>query len=887
MFTLEFKRSNNMFARIIELKLFSKLSSAEPSYPKTSRGSRTKADGSDVVRQKSTLRCWAKATSMIVMSFGLACLMSCALTPPALTEPHGADGLQITSNSLPVGALHQSYAASVSIAGGFPPYTWTLLNGELPPGLSLNASSGAIGGDPSEAGSFSFRTQITDAHADSVTGGLSINISTELLPAISTISPSSGTSQGGTRVTIHGSNFQTGASVRFGALPATVLSIDSGEEIQVTTPAAPAGSVSVAVQNPDGGVGNDANSFVFDAAVKSSGPGLPAAPQTFIDTSYPDTTGYTVTSVAPGSLQTALQNASCSPNGTILELPAGSVDNQSITLPNKTCASGQWIIVTTAGVTLPPQGTRLDPSAFAGQIARITDSVSGGSTIQTQPNSGVNHYRLVGLEIEQTAPIVYMVVDIGANASSADQLPSNIIIDRCYVHGKASNNVQRDILLNGSNLAVVDSYISEGHWVGADAQAVGSWNGSGPLKITNNFLEGSGENILIGGAVALSNLIPSDIEVRSNYFYKPVAWRTTDPSYAGIPWTVKNLFELKNAQRVIVDGNVMEYNWTMAQTGTAILFTPRAEYGNMPWDVVQDVTFTHNIVRHAAGAFNMLGIDNNDKTTINVVRLHRVLVRDNLLLDISKANWVGFGALFQFSSAPDSITIDHNTGFSDDFIGAASGNPLINFFFTNNIVQHGQVGFIGSGTAEGNGTLARYAPSAVFLSNAMVGANPKLYPPGNVFPASIPAVQFVNFGGMNASDYALCTGKLVPAPSCASAGPVSAGQASACQNNTNCGADISALGAATAGVAVLPASVVSINSLSPNAMVCNGINSLVIDGSNLSLQGVEVMVNGKLVSPSMVSAQSLTITPPAAVGITVPVVVDDFGLPVTKSLVCQ
>jgi hypothetical protein len=149
MFTLEFKRSNNMFARIIELKLFSKLSSAEPSYPKTSRGSRTKADGSDVVRQKSTLRCWAKATSMIVMSFGLACLMSCALTPPALTEPHGADGLQITSNSLPVGALHQNYAASVSIAGGFPPYTWTLLNGELPPGLSLNASSGAIGGDRS------------------------------------------------------------------------------------------------------------------------------------------------------------------------------------------------------------------------------------------------------------------------------------------------------------------------------------------------------------------------------------------------------------------------------------------------------------------------------------------------------------------------------------------------------------------------------------------------------------------------------------------------------------------------------------------------------------------------------------------------------------------
>jgi hypothetical protein len=499
----------------------------------------------------------------------------------------------------------------------------------------------------------------------------------------------------------------------------------------------------------------------------------------------------------------------------------------------------------------------------------------------------VNHYRLVGLEIEQSAPIVYMVVDIGSHASSADQLPSNIIIDRCYVHGKASNNVQRDILLNGSSLAVVDSYISEGHWVGADAQAVGTWNGSGPLKITNNFLEGSGENMLIGGAVALPNLIPSDIEVRSNYFYKPLAWRTTDPSYAGIPWTVKNLFELKNAQRVIVDGNVMEDDWTMAQTGTAILLTPRAEYGNMPWAAVQDVSFTHNIVRHAAGAFNMLGIDNVDRTSVNVVRLHRVLVRDNLLLDISKANWVGFGVLFQFSSAPDSITIDHNTGFSDDFVAAASGNALSNFVFTNNIVQHGQMGFFGSGTGEGNPALARYAPSAVFSSNVIVGANPKLYPPGNVFPTSIPALQFVNFGSMNATDYALCTGKLAPAPSCASASPVSMGQASACQNNTNCGADISALGAATAGAAVLPASVVSINSLSPGAMVCNGINSLVVNGSNLNLQGVEVMVNGKLVAPSIVSGQSLTITPPAAAGVTVPVVVDDFGLPVTKSLVCQ
>ena len=43
--------------------------------------------------------------------------------------------------------------------------------------------------------------------------------------------------------------------------------------------------------------------------------------------------------------------------------------------------------------------------------------------------------------------------------------------------------------------------------------------------------------------------MPSDIEIRRNYVFKPLSWKVGDPTYAGKHWTVKNLLELKNAKR--------------------------------------------------------------------------------------------------------------------------------------------------------------------------------------------------------------------------------------------------------------------------------------------------------------------------------------------------
>ena len=113
--------------------------------------------------------------------------------------------------------------------------------------------------------------------------------------------------------------------------------------------------------------------------------------------------------------------------------------------------------------------------------------------------------------------------------------------------------------------------------MGQDSQAIAAWNSPGPFVIRNNYLEAAGENILFGGAdIMIAGVVPSDITVEDNVLTKNPAWR-------GTSWTVKNIFELKNARRVVVRRNLMLYNWGGSQTGFAVVFTPRNSSGRTPW----------------------------------------------------------------------------------------------------------------------------------------------------------------------------------------------------------------------------------------------------------------------------------------------------------------
>src|SRR5579864_3088865 len=77
------------------------------------------------------------------------------VTPPAT--------LAITSNSLPNGIAGQTYSASVGVFGGMTPYNFTIPVGTLPPGIQLNATTGAFSGSASNTGAYSFTVQVTDS----------------------------------------------------------------------------------------------------------------------------------------------------------------------------------------------------------------------------------------------------------------------------------------------------------------------------------------------------------------------------------------------------------------------------------------------------------------------------------------------------------------------------------------------------------------------------------------------------------------------------------------------------------------------------------------------------------------------------------------------------
>ena len=149
------------------------------------------------------------------------------------------------------------------------------------------------------------------------------------------------------------------------------------------------------------------------------------------------------------------------------------------------------------------------------------------------------------------------------------------------------------------------------------------------------------------------------------------------------------------------------------------------------------------------------------------------------------------------------------------------------------------------------------------------------------------AVGFANYNSGNGGDYRLCRGSGIPGAGCAGVSPYAAGQPKACQANTDCGADIAGLNAAVAGVAVFPVNAPTISSLSATSLVCNGVNALTINGANLNLPGTEVLISGKLIAPTTLTASTIIVVPPTATALTVPVTVDNFGLPVTKALTCQ
>jgi hypothetical protein len=515
---------------------------------------------------------------------------------------------------------------------------------------------------------------------------------------------------------------------------------------------------------------------------------FPAPPQTDeVITCFPDTTGYKVITVGPvdrdySDLQTAINEAEL---GTVLILDAGVSYYGGFQLPDK--GNGDdWIILMSSHMELLPSNEmRIDPFASTSDLnflqvrdampKLITNNLSGIPTIRTQAYA--HHYRFVGLEITADLNVInsYGLINLGDGASSQNTLavvPHHFVIDRCYIHGHTNATIMKyGIRLDCANAAIIDSYLADFHSIGFDAQAISGINGPGPFKILNNYLEASGENILIGGGVpAIPGLVPSDIEIRQNYFYKPFLWRVGHPEYAGKHWTIKNLFELKTGKRVLLDGNILENCWAdlpTGQSGYAILLTVRTENGASPQADVSDIMISNNIVKHVAAGISLSGSDDGEG-----LRSSRIKISNNLFEDINgpvygdqNVDGPNDGTFLKIGK-PKDVWIDHNTILQSGPVTWAY-DVTNNFIYTNNLAQSfisagGYQGIYGPGQTQGNNTIARYFPditdaSLHFDKNVFIAGNPVNYTNYNTlslnyFPADIQAAGFFDFDAGN-TDY--------------------------------------------------------------------------------------------------------------------------------------
>jgi hypothetical protein len=653
--------------------------------------------------------------------------------------------LAITTSGLSAAIANTSYNASLSATGGTPPYHWTISAGALAPGIALTATTGALVGTAGTLGAYAFTAKVTDAASHSATHNFTLNVSSATVPQVA-------------------GNFDGPAE-----LPRVYLNTTLAN-----TPA-PGAAISVS---------------------------------------------------AGGDLQAALDSASC---GDTIELQAGATFTNSglLTFPAKTCDSQHWIIVRTStpDASLPVEGTRMTP-CYAGVaslpgrpafsctqaehlLATINFSGTGSGPITF--GNGANFYRLIGLEITRT-PGNGKPVTALAGPEVAGSM-NWIVIDRCYIHGAPTDETRRGVEMSGgTNIAVQDSYLSDFHCsvrgTCTDSQAVSGGDGtlpSGPYRIVDNFLEAAGENIIFGGGAATQT--PADIEIRKNHFFKPMFWMAGQPGFTAPAFIVKNHFELKNAQRVLFDSNVLENTWGgYSQFGYSVLLTPRNQNvvggANVcPVCQVTDVTIRFVTISHVGGALAIA----NALTLPNGLPLHgeRYSIHDVIADDIDGVKYAGYGTFAQVSTIAvpvlQSVTINHVTAFPvrELFnVGAPTPVKMPGFVFTNSIVTAGEYPVWSTGGA-GNcanfdlplSTMQQCFSGFSFASNAILAAPAEYpsskWPAGNSFYSTPEAMNFVNYNNGSGGDYHLLPSS--PAKNAASDGK-------------DLGADVDAVVAAINGV---------------------------------------------------------------------------------------
>ena len=282
-----------------------------------------------------------------------------------------------------------SYSDQLTVTGGTSPFTWSVSAGSLPPGVTLNASTGLLSGTPTTAGTYSFTVKVTDSSSQSNTEAVTLTVIPG--PSLSFPSPPSGWTNTVYRDTLTESG-GTGPftwSVSSGSLPAGI-SLSAAGNLTGTPTATGTSSFTVKVTDANGQSATQATGITVSAGVSTTFSAPPAAD---VGGAYSDTltaTGGTAPytwSVNAGTLPPGL---SLSSGGVLAGTPAtaGSYPfTVNVIDANNGIATASITLVVSSGLALSftaPPNTDVgigysDTLTATGGTGPYTWSVSAGS----------------------------------------------------------------------------------------------------------------------------------------------------------------------------------------------------------------------------------------------------------------------------------------------------------------------------------------------------------------------------------------------------------------------------------------------------------------------------------------------------------------------------
>jgi pimeloyl-ACP methyl ester carboxylesterase len=308
-------------------------------------------------------------------------------------------------------------------------------------------------------------------------------------PTISAIAPASGTTGGGTPVSITGTNFASGASVTIGGTVATSITVVSSTQIAATTPAHAAGAVNVIVTNADAQSATLASGFTFVVPAPTISAIVPTSGTTAGGTAV----NITGTNFASGASVTIGGTAATS-------ITVGSSTQITATTPAH-AAGAVNVIVTNAdaqSATLASGFTYVAPAPTISAIAPTSGTTAGGTPVTI---TGTNFASGASVMIGGTA------------ATSVTVVSSMQITATTPAHGAGAVNV---VVTNpdaqSATLASGFTFVVPAPTITAVTPTAGTTAGGTAVTITGtNFA--SGASVTIGGTAATSVTVVSSTQI--------------------------------------------------------------------------------------------------------------------------------------------------------------------------------------------------------------------------------------------------------------------------------------------------------------------------------------------------------------------------------------